>query len=511
MRIFTAKSIISAMLASVPAIACAWGSLDSPASVYSLLNSEIGSMKSARTADGKTYISWLQWSEVGEGMTGYDVHMQLLDENGSPMWGEKGLVVETRLNASWTAAYSLVVTPDGSAVVSWADARSAEGTDMETSSIHEPVLYKISQNQEFLWGTDGITFGPEYKYPPTLYMIGGNLYATILSSDDYGPSAIVRINEDGSFAFEPKEFFGTLAPSEGTDFISIYAGSKGTEAMRYNSDVEPVWSESAVVSEYLYSGYARDPYRVASDGNGGIVVSFARALDFTHLPLVQHISADGEATFGSSVDVIPEENMLGDYDYPIVGINPDTETILSVCNNYGGGNCNVLGQEFDLFGERLWGDTGKNLVSKESLSGYSYGPIMLAPISESEWFVVYADETGWAQSELHFACFDNEGRTVWDYASEGPLSITDPSFDFSDNVFTFLYTSSEYDDDWNETYSINTIRYEITATGINQISDNVKNGVKEYYSVNGVRLERPAKGLNIVRYEDGTTEKIMVK
>lgn len=497
------------MLASVPAIASAWGTLSAPETIYSP-GVEVAMMKASRTTDGKTYISWLQWSEGGVGR-GYDVHLQLLDENGNPVWGDKGIVVETRLNPSWTDEYSLVSTPDGCAVVSWADSRSEEVSGADSGTLHEPVLYKINQKGEHLWGEEGITFGPEYMYAPTLYMFGDDLYALLMSSDEFGPSVITRINEDGALAFEPIEFYGQLAKSEGTDFISVYSGSKGTEAMRYTRDIEPVWEESAVVSEYLYTGYAANPFKIVSDGNGGIIVTFTRELDFTHLPLVQHISGDGEATFGSSVDVIPEENMTGDYDYPIVGFNPGTETIFSVCNNYGGADPSLLGQQFDLFGERLWGDDGKQLAGKESLSGYAYGPVTVLPLDADKWFVVYADETGWAQSVLHFACYDNEGNVVWDNASNEEMAISSPSFDFSDNTFTFIYTSTVTDDDWNQTGSINTIRYKVVKTGADHVSDNSGSGVKEYCNLDGMRLERPAKGFNIVRYEDGSTRKIMVK
>ena len=506
MKNFTTKLIASAMLASCPALASAWGTLDSPETVYSLDN-EVACLKTARTSDGKTYVSWLQWSEQ-QGW-GYDLHLQLLDEDGKPMWDEESLAVETQRNASWTADYSLVAAPNGDAILSWADARSEE--DAEYAQGHEPVLYRVNQKQEYVWSDDGITFGPEYMFPPTLYMIGEDLYAILISSSDYGPSKITRINADGTLAFTPKEFAGHLAPSEGTDFISVDSGSKGTVAMRYNRDVEPVWDEPAVVSEYLYSGYSRDPYRICPDGQGGVAVTFARALDFSHLPVVNHISADGEATFGPSVDVIPEDNMVGDYDYPVIGVNSDTETILTIWNQSGAGKGVIGAQQFDYFGERLFGDDGIAFAEKKDASGYSFGPIALYPMNDEQWFVCYADEQWWAHSVLHFACYDNNGSNAWDYEAPEATSITDPSFSYDDGVFTFTCINEETDDDWNTVYKIQTIQFSPATVGVDMTTVSNVDGNKEYFSINGTRLDRPAKGINIVRCEDGSTRKVLVK
>lgn len=169
------KNVVSmaTMILGFPMLANAgWGTTEQPEKLYAH-DGEIASMKTARTADGKTFITWLQWS--GTAGWGYEMHMQLLDIEGNPLWGESGMVVETKRNASWTADYWLVATPEGDAVVSWADARYEE--EAEYADGHVSVLYKISQDQEQLWGEDGLLLGDEYKYPATLYMFGEDLYA----------------------------------------------------------------------------------------------------------------------------------------------------------------------------------------------------------------------------------------------------------------------------------------------------------------------------------------------
>ena len=78
------------------------------------------------------------------------------------MWGEEGIVLETKPNASWYADYSVVATPEGDAVISWADAREDSEGDYQSQT---PVLYKISQQKEMLWGEDGVFLGSEYEFP----------------------------------------------------------------------------------------------------------------------------------------------------------------------------------------------------------------------------------------------------------------------------------------------------------------------------------------------------------
>ncbi len=496
---------LAAMLVSCPLAANAgWGTTELPSKLYSLDN-EIASMKTARTADGKTFITWLQWSET-DGW-GYEMHMQLLDVDGVPQWGESGMVVENKRNAGYTADYWLVVTPEGDAVVSWADARGEE--DVEYPEGHISVLYKVSQNQEMLWGEDGLLLGDEYKYPATLYMLGDDLYA-IMQSASYGAPELVRLDSDGEFAVNPIEFGGQLIASEGTDFIGVYSGSAGTEAMRYDRDLQKVWDSPAVVSTEIYGGHARNPYSLVSDGQGGVVVSFQRNMNmFQHMPVVQYVTADGEAVFGDSVDVsTTEEN---DHDYAVIGVNPDSQTIMCAWQ-MSSGVARLQGQTLDFFGERMWGDEGLVLAEKESESGYTYGPMALNALPDNTWLVCYADEQWWGHSQIYFANYDADGKENW-RKPVGPICSVDDYVTYLEgNDYYLFWVNEETDDDWNTIFSIECVRMSDFLTGVRGVeSDRSLPENAEYYNLDGMRLDGPAKGLNIVRDVDGTVRKVMVK
>lgn len=480
-----------------------WGTPETPSVIFSEIDTEVSVMKTARTADGKTFVSWLEWGADG----GYDICLQLVDQNGEFMWSDGYMVVEDKPNAGWTADYWMVVTPEGDAIISWADARHEEGAEFKYG--HEPVLYKVSQDQEMLWGDDGITLGDEYRYPPTLYQFGNDTYCLMLSADDYGPTKITRLNEDGSFAFEPKVFYGELIASEGTDFLSFYSGSEGTMAMRYTRDIQPVWDQPAILSTYIYTGYARQAYQLVSDGEGGAVVSFSRDLNmFSQIPVVAYVTADGEAVFGESADVVAIEE--GNHEYGILAVNTESETIFSAwaMSLY---EESLGGQMMDYFGERLWGPEGKRLASKESDSGYGFGPIAAYPLSDDRWFVTFADEQWWGHNILYFNIYDSEGNLLESRCGTEATVVNDYSTYMDGNDFYMFYINEYSDDDWVNHCEITTVKVTFTETGIESTQQNPSVCRQtEYYDLNGRRTLNPGKGVYIVKDADGTAKKAIL-
>ena len=48
-------------------------------------------------------------------------------------------------------------------------------------------------------------------------------------------------------------------------------------------------------------------------------------------------------------------------------------------------------------------------------------------------------------------------------------------------------------------------------TGIESLSHDAYSHVAVYYDTNGIRLQHPRRGLNLVRMDDGTVRKVMVR
>lgn len=97
---------------------------------------------------------------------------------------------------------------------------------------------------------------------------------------------------------------------------------------------------------------------------------------------------------------------------------------------------------------------------------------------------------------------------------EKPCIIDETTFDNETKINATLYVPNgsllDYWDDnqWKKFMNIE----EFDATSIGSLNTNA-NDVQEVsrYSDNGQRLNTPAKGLNIVKYNNGTVKKIMVK
>ena len=497
-------ALAATMLVPAFSMQAGWGSDETPAIVLRQ-SQEIATMHTARTADGKTYITWAQWSGiVGDG---YNLHIQLLDADGNAMWGEEGFVLETKPNASWFADYSLVATPEGDAVISWADAREDTEDNYQSQT---PVLYKINQQKEMLWGEDGVFLGNDYRFPPVLYPVGGDIYAKIYPNDEYGSSILVRLDSEGAFATDPMEFGGMVIASADSDFIGVYMGSAGTEAMRYNRDMQPVWSAPAIVSSELYQGYDNEPYKLVSDGLGGVVVSFIKPLNmFQHIPVVQYITAEGEAVFGEAADVIITDSF--DHSYPVLAVDSSDQTIFCTWQ-VSGGISMLAAQQFDFFGERLWGEAGISLADKDEPAGWSYGPIAAASLSDNTWFVCYADELAWASNQLYLAAYDHEGNLVWRRPMAEPGAVNDYSCYVEGDDYYMFWVNEVTDDDWNTEYMIQTVKVSDLTSGVESVSsESAEKKVDAYYSLDGARHNSPVKGVNIVRYTDGSSRKMMVK
>ena len=97
---------------------------------------------------------------------------------------------------------------------------------------------------------------------------------------------------------------------------------------------------------------------------------------------------------------------------------------------------------------------------------------------------------------------------------EKPCTIEETTFDNETKINATLYVPKgsllDYwnDNQWKKFMNIE----EFDVTSIGSLNTNA-NDVQEVsrYSDNGQRLNTPAKGLNIVKYNNGTVKKIMVK
>lgn len=512
-----------------------WGTQTTPKVIYQRTGEILG-FKTARTSDGYTYMSWQEWNLDWAPASSLSMCMQLLDPDGMPMWGDDGIVIDSYPTKSYTTAYTLLVDDEGNAYVSWADSRSQVDKVLtendERYDNFEPVIYKVNKDGEMLWGEDGKTFDTsQYSVTPILYRAGKNIYAMMygIGAGSYIPSYFVRLDpETGDFIGTPKSMGGQFIASVGTDIINVYASGNSTMAMRYDEDLNPVWSQPTQVAPEVYSGHNNFPYNLVSDYQGGVIVSFERNTGSSKwMPIVNYIDANGESLFGHAVDVTTNDWNNNSYNYIVY--NPQSENILNV---WGMNNPTtaLYGQLMDVFGDRMWSnlydEDGVELAFKDNTTDYTFAPLGATFTKDNTYWILYVDETNWMQDTMFLMCIDEEGNIIEGADNSmkvGPwfTGVVSPSV-YWDNgnmyliYYNYVSTTGVYRirtvmvPDLYEPGEIPEPQPENPDSGVG-ITESVNAGQATYYSVDGLRSSTPVKGLNIVKESDGSVKKIIIR
>lgn len=153
----------------------------------------------------------------------------------------------------------------------------------------------------------------------------------------------------------------------------------------------------------------------------------------------------------------------------------------------------------------------KSLTSVTIPSGVKYISSFTFRDCESLRFINLPSDLKYIGEEAFEGC---TGLTSIYAFMEKPCEIDETTFENETIINATLYVPKgsllDYWDDnqWKKFMNIE----EFDVTSIGSLNTNV-NDVQEVsrYSDNGQRLNTPAKGLNIVKYNNGTVKKIMVK
>lgn len=255
-----------------------------------------------------------------------------------------------------------------------------------------------------------------------------------------------RVTADGTLVFENSlPIFGQIIPSIGGDFLSIGSGSNGTEVQRYNREGKNVWSETSTIASTNSGDRNLHPYRINPDGKGGAYATWTREVGmFGHTICTQHVSADGDPTFGlDAMDALADENI--DIDYPKQAVDTKNNTVLvTFPEKDGEGNFSFKIQKFNEEGDRLFGDNGKTLETKgEDYAGWAYNNYGVEPVGDGEWLICYSDRQAWALEYLYVARINKDGEFVWKQRIMEEGYITSVSFVKGDDCSYVVYQGED--------------------------------------------------------------------
>lgn len=401
----------------------------------------INSPQAARTADGKTWLSYMIRENGGT-----HTYVQLLDKGGNKQFDGMGICLNDYPSPTWWSGYRLAVASDGSALVSVADSRTEKLGDGEDGTAFVPAIYKIGQDGSFEWGLNGISFS-QYQYAPytEIYVYGDDIYFQFseLSTEKEG-TYVNRISMDGVVAFdECKHVEGQLVKSLDGDFLQVFTDSLGVQVNRLDHNLNAVWTEPVVFDTYENNSYDLQPFSVAEDGEGGVAIAFVRNMGmFAHNVRLQHVGADGELQFGlTGIDAYNGED--GDHSYCGIGVNKTTKQIMvdwedELNENSEKYYTTAIGS-FSFGGERGLGDYGKQVLKKTSDTGYAYGRIGMEPLENGDWILAVRDFQDFTYSKLVVMRVNKDGETLWQKSYGDKSSITDPTLMVEDDSTYVVY------------------------------------------------------------------------
>lgn len=513
-----------------------------------------GSLKTVRTSDGKTVVTWTKHS-VGlkktDPASGYHLYMQTYDAAGNALCGKDGKEISAHRTRTWLSDYSTVVSADGKVYVSYSDARN----DSLKESV-ENFIYCYTPEGIPVWSADGVKLrtvttndNSEIEdVQPLVCLSGSNIYTMIAHTETYNVKAdstnwtpspwfpddempdsvsqsdenyqIMRYNADGTEAWaEPLIVAYSTAwfyPAADGKFYLLYVNSgSGLSARLIDADGNDVWENPVTVEKNTISGgmYTSEP-SVVSDGKGGLYMAYRTLLSWTGYCSMNHLTPEGtvyadeflpNGTQDGNTDSSAELAVNGDKTFVAWGY-VDTNSAHTLWVN-----------QLDINGDYTW--------EGDSLLGYAYdqnemwgcSPVKVIPQSDG-WVMLYANQQSYNAANFYVCKIGTDGKTMWKrQLAENGFTLNSYSVVYDDKNAYFFYTCSQDKDDDGNTIDgpggLRVMCIDIASDGTTGINPSVVNTAssKAIYNAQGMRVGNlKTSGLYIIK-ENGKTYKVFSK
>ncbi|MBE0637086.1 MAG: T9SS type A sorting domain-containing protein [Bacteroidales bacterium] len=370
--------------------------------------------------DGSVYICWFT-TETGS----YNVRLQCLDDTGNALWGDNGILVSSEPQETWITDYDMAIDPTGHAIITFMDIRTGNPN---------PVAYRISPEGEHMWGASGILLANNSNFDPSPKVCvteeGNAVFAW--QSAPSGPSEVrlQKISPDGQKLWGDE---GIILLQSGVSYTSpnvfpadgdhvfftwyretgpFYAPNRGLYAQKLDVDGSFMWASETVIYAPVASGpvYYLETCR---DDEGGIIFTWYRNHSGTHFHCyIQRMTFDGQITMppaGALMSVSTNRNHF----YPVPAFLNQTQEIICFFSeqDLNQNDRGFYAQKFDLAGNRLWTDEGKQLIP---LGNNDYG-LFMADGHNDKAICIYqaADFGNSVDSKMQAVMLDAAGDYVW--------------------------------------------------------------------------------------------------
>jgi hypothetical protein len=218
---------------------------------------------------GDFFVAW----DTGAATPDTDVYVQKLDEKGTPMWGERGILVcQDRATESYNPANMQShpqMAPDGTGgvIVTWHDRRRIMN--------REVFAQRVSATGDMLWDENGVWL---WSIPEDYFGTTSGILDSAITADGAGGAVVIW-----------------------TGYLGSYTSNSAIYVQRLSLDGQRLWPDGKVYSDppFQSQGYAS----IASDGQGRFIsgsrVGESSSISKTDSVYAQKIDSHGNRMWGN--------------------------------------------------------------------------------------------------------------------------------------------------------------------------------------------------------------------
>jgi hypothetical protein len=376
--------------------------------------------KAAVCSNGDLYVAWFS-NESGN----YNVRLQLLDKVGNELWAPNGILISNHEQMTWLTDWDMVVDTANFAVLTFQDIRTGN---------NNPVAYRISPEGEMMWGDDGITLSNNANFEPSPKVsatdAGNTVFAWQSEASEGSEVHLQKIAADGQTQWGNGITYSS--PGIGYTYPYLRPATDDQVFLIWHKQTGPTWApnrglyvqlldtEGNFVWENdleIYAPVASGPVislQLASDYNGGIVFAWYYNDAGTHFNCkVQYMDANGDLSLpanGAFVSTFMGRNHM----YPAPAFLPETEEIIVYFSeqDLNQNQRGLYAQKFDLQGNRLWTDQGKQLIP---LSNNDYSLPAASGLDDKAICIYQSTENmSGSNTKIQAVMLDSDGNYVWE-------------------------------------------------------------------------------------------------
>ncbi|MCC7015510.1 MAG: hypothetical protein IT454_23330 [Planctomycetes bacterium] len=415
---------------STPALA-QWTSSSAANTPVSVQPGDQAVTKAAAAGAGRTWVGWFDQRSGN-----YDVYVQLLDADGTPLLAPNGLAVSSHPQNSSLIGWDLMADSSGHCVLVFTDIRA--GGDLDV------YAYRISSSGQFLWGANGVTLSNNVDYDanPVAAELSDGTFVFVWSQGpngtgtgsvraqrlDAGGAPLLGANDIAlatATTTNEKPSFCEVVGSDNGSFIvqwlrntASFTSLRHIRVQKYDSNGVAQWNSGAPLNvlDAASVPIAHQPTLI-SDGSGGAVVGWHRSATLFDC-YVQKLSASGAELFPHNGLVVSLEANRHKLDPAFAYLRASGDIVVAFDRREASqGQRGVGAQRISAAGTRLWGADG---VELEPIDLVTEGFERIVPFGDGALVTYFQYPTfGGQNSNVLARRLDGNGATLW-----GPVALS---------------------------------------------------------------------------------------